>query len=398
MRILLINDFVQSGGTEVQHWREFDLLHKRGHDVYSLTFDPSQPIKTVGHRRNLHLGNRTFVDKFIHWLCLPHFKVLIKKTVDDIDPEVIHVNRVAFEPLSVFAAIAEYPAVQTIRDYGAVCPKGTCVLNDFSECAGFKCEDCSVCKCSPKDSIKLFYQNKLTSRRIASIDKFICPSEALSLKCSQNGIPTQALNNPFDFSKTDMLKVAEQPKTAPKKFLFYSSSISRIKGVPQLLEAFEIFSGDKDDVSLSFCGPVDERYSTEFFDRIGANSRYGYLGKLDNADILEVVSQAYCIVVPSLWLENYPNTVLESLAAGILVIGSNRGGIPELIRNKDQLFNILDIDSIVSCLNWAYMLKSCEREEICAAGREFVRVNNSLDLFGDKLEALLIELARTEHE
>jgi glycosyltransferase involved in cell wall biosynthesis len=37
------------------------------------------------------------------------------------------------------------------------------------------------------------------------------------------------------------------------------------------------------------------------------------------------------LVVPSLWMETGPITVLEAWAAGIPVIGSNRGGIREWI-------------------------------------------------------------------
>jgi glycosyltransferase involved in cell wall biosynthesis len=39
------------------------------------------------------------------------------------------------------------------------------------------------------------------------------------------------------------------------------------------------------------------------------------------------------LVVPSLWLENSPLVIHEAFQAGIPVVGSDIGGIPELVRN-----------------------------------------------------------------
>ena len=40
---------------------------------------------------------------------------------------------------------------------------------------------------------------------------------------------------------------------------------------------------------------------------------------------------AYFIIVPSEWYENNPMTIIEGYAAGVPVIGTNIGGIPEII-------------------------------------------------------------------
>ena len=45
------------------------------------------------------------------------------------------------------------------------------------------------------------------------------------------------------------------------------------------------------------------------------------------------------IVVPSL-ADSFPNTVMESLFYGLPVIGSNRGGIPEMLKYEELIFNI----------------------------------------------------------
>ena len=43
------------------------------------------------------------------------------------------------------------------------------------------------------------------------------------------------------------------------------------------------------------------------------------------------------VVVPSIWYENCPYSILETLAIGKPVVGANIGGIPELIES-DYIF------------------------------------------------------------
>ncbi len=67
-------------------------------------------------------------------------------------------------------------------------------------------------------------------------------------------------------------------------------------------------------------------------------------GRMSNP--LEIVKSSNLVIVPSR-ADSCPNTVLESLYNDVLVIGSNRGGIPEILDNEKLLFE-LNINSIVS--------------------------------------------------
>lgn len=39
------------------------------------------------------------------------------------------------------------------------------------------------------------------------------------------------------------------------------------------------------------------------------------------------------VVVPSIWNDNFPRTMLDAFSNGLGVIGSRRGGIPEVVRD-----------------------------------------------------------------
>jgi len=60
-----------------------------------------------------------------------------------------------------------------------------------------------------------------------------------------------------------------------------------------------------------------------------------YLGRLDLIDVRSLLSQADMFLIPSLW-ENCPYSCLEAMAAGRAIIGSDQGGMPELIRDGEN--------------------------------------------------------------
>ena len=67
------------------------------------------------------------------------------------------------------------------------------------------------------------------------------------------------------------------------------------------------------------------------------NNRIRFTGRLKNAT--EELIKSTLLVVPSR-ADSCPNTVLEALYSGIPVIGSNAGGIPEILKNVDSLFEL----------------------------------------------------------
>jgi len=65
-------------------------------------------------------------------------------------------------------------------------------------------------------------------------------------------------------------------------------------------------------------------------------------------DLVEQYKRADICVIPSLF-DNSPNTVYEAMAHGKIVVASSVGGIPEIIRDKENgfLFNPFDINDLI---------------------------------------------------
>ena len=57
------------------------------------------------------------------------------------------------------------------------------------------------------------------------------------------------------------------------------------------------------------------------------------LGYLRQEEIREYIKNSRFVVLPSVWYENCPYSILETMEIGKPIIGANIGGIPELIED-----------------------------------------------------------------
>ena len=69
--------------------------------------------------------------------------------------------------------------------------------------------------------------------------------------------------------------------------------------------------------------------------------------------------------LPSVWYENNPLSVIESLCMGTPVVGAEVGGIPELIRDGDgRLFRMGDKDELVEAVEAVMSVGNLNRQAI----------------------------------
>jgi glycosyltransferase involved in cell wall biosynthesis len=110
----------------------------------------------------------------------------------------------------------------------------------------------------------------------------------------------------------------------------YVGSISRHKGVHVLLEAMRRL--DTRDVRLHIHGSRASQpgYSEALVDGID-DPRVTFHGAFAPAELGRVLAGLDVLVVPSLWYENTPFSVLEALHAGVPVVASDLGGIAEIV-------------------------------------------------------------------
>ena len=92
----------------------------------------------------------------------------------------------------------------------------------------------------------------------------------------------------------------------------------------------------------------------DFYKNQYQHDRIRFTGRLKAAT--EELVKSSILVVPSR-ADSCPNTVLEALYSGIPVLGAKAGGIPEILKNEDALFE-LKAESIADRLRELYLDKN----------------------------------------
>ena len=155
---------------------------------------------------------------------------------------------------------------------------------------------------------------------------------------------------------------------APVRLLLLSW-LEREKGIFELFEACRRLAGVS-GFTLDVAG--EGKASAEargFVARHGLQERVAFRGWLHGAQLLEALAEADVLVLPS-WAEGLPNAMVEAMAAGLAVVVSAVGAIPELITDgqSGRLVPPRDADSLTRALAET-IADGAARERMAHAGR-----------------------------
>jgi glycosyltransferase involved in cell wall biosynthesis len=80
------------------------------------------------------------------------------------------------------------------------------------------------------------------------------------------------------------------------------------------------------------------------------------LGRQSREDLIALLKNAYVLVVPSIWYEGAPGVIMEAFAAGVPVVASDLGSLPELVSNHQTglLFKSGDAEDLAAKTRWAF--------------------------------------------
>jgi len=127
----------------------------------------------------------------------------------------------------------------------------------------------------------------------------------------------------------------------------YIGALAPHKGLDVLVSAFNELADCPVDVRI-YGGPGGTHELRAYARRLSAavhNPHVTFCGRFPNERIGEVLSGADLVIVPSVWYENCPMTVLEALYARRPVLASGIGGLAELVREGETGFTFRAGDS-----------------------------------------------------
>lgn len=108
--------------------------------------------------------------------------------------------------------------------------------------------------------------------------------------------------------------------------------IGRLTKQKNLFTLLEALSGLPYTISLIGSGEQEEQLR-EFV--IKNNITASFLGNIPNRELPKVLNEYELFILPSLW-EGMPKTLLEAMACGLTVIGTNVNGIREIIKHGEN--------------------------------------------------------------
>jgi len=418
MKILQVNKFYYlKGGSERYFFDLIDLLEKHNHQVipFSMKDGKNRPSDYEKYFVNQidftkREGLLKGIKKAGHIIYSFEAKKKIEKLIKKEKPDLVHLHNFAHQiSPSIFSAFKKYkmPVIQTLHDYKLICPnyrlftKGKicekCKKHKYYQAVLNKCMKDSL---GPSLVVSLeMYLHRCLKDYANQIDLFISPSKFLKNKLVEWGIDKNKIvhlpnfvnleefgefqnhplipslerrgnhplipslerrgNHPLIPSlerrgKRGGYLPGDQVSTCKNNYILYFGRLSKEKGVNVLINSMRYV---KKGVKLKVVGKGPEIDNYKFLiSNYKLNDRIELVGYKTGDELYYLINQSMFVVLPSQWYENFPYSVLEAFALGKPVIGSNLGGIPELVKNKETglLFEPGDERDLAKKINWLF--------------------------------------------
>jgi glycosyltransferase involved in cell wall biosynthesis len=177
---------------------------------------------------------------------------------------------------------------------------------------------------------------------VTEVDHVVAMSRWVSDLLLRNGVPSwkvsvsnQGLGK---VTSTTSLPTANRSSTSsPLKVMFIGRLdpmkglhllINAIRSAPALLAELHIFGSTQ--------SASHETYARRLMEMSNGDRRILFKGAAPSDEVVDLMRRYDVIAVPSQCLETGPLVVMEAFAAGVPVIGSNLGGIAELVRDGED--------------------------------------------------------------
>jgi glycosyltransferase involved in cell wall biosynthesis len=256
--------------------------------------------------------------------------------LDEFRPTVVHCHNLIGLSAGVLhsARARRVPTVVTLHDHWGFCHRNTLIKRPGEICADYRrCAECLPLVSDGADRrIPIRARNDLLAVELGGADLLVSPSRYLADRYLEAGFAPERLATIWygvDVARFGRLR--ERPRSSRARFAFVGY-FGEHKGLRVILAALAQLGDVKGRFELSLVG--EGELHAEMRQRVSEDGWDEWVrlpGKVDNARIETVYRDADVLLLPSIWPENQPVSITEAMAAGMTVVASRIGGIPELI-------------------------------------------------------------------
>lgn len=404
MRVLLVNKFFHPrAGAETSFLATRELLRAHGDEVidfamrhpanldspYAAYFAPQRSYDASGS------PSRRVADAAASIYSLSARRAL-GRLLDAHRPDVAHLHNVYHQlTLSLLDELAarRIPVVLTMHDWKIACPAYTL----FTE--GEPCRRCPsgtpinvvVHRCvkgsRAASALAAAEATLVRARRLyGKVQRFIAPSRFAVSVAEMAGVDRLRIAHVPNFLSDAELDAPASAGDDEPRFV-YAGRLDETKGIRPLLAAFASVEGP---VSLRIAGSGE--LEGEVRAAAAADPRISYLGRLGRDAMYAELDRARAVVLPSLYEDNGPLSILEAQARAKPMIVTDRGGPPEFVRNEETglVVSAGDVHGLAGAMTT--LARDGERaREWGANAREHVRREHSPARHYERLSAVYHE-------
>ena len=340
LRVIVAHDRYQhSGGEDAVVDAEIALLKADGHAV-------------VEYRRDNHdLKRLPLAQAALQTFWSGRTTQEAGALIDSFAPDVLHVhNTLPLISPSIYWAAHQrrVPVVQTLHNFRLICPQGLMLRNDKP------CEDC-VGKLPWRGVVHACYrQSRMQTGVLAGmvaahslagtwrnkVTRYIALNEFCRGRFIAGGLPADKIAVKPNF--VDL----PAPGTQTRHGFLYVGRLSREKGVQVLVDALQ-HGPLTEPITVAGSGPEAWRLEN----MAGLTP----IGALAADDVYAHMRSARALILPSIWYENFPRTLVEAFACGLPVIASRLGAMAALVDDGQTglLFEPGNPADLAAKLAWA---------------------------------------------
>ncbi|MDW8395772.1 MAG: glycosyltransferase [Anaerolineae bacterium] len=341
----MINKFLYPfGGVESVMFAEKELLEARGHRV--VLFGMQHPDNVSSPWSEYFVSRVDYADRSIRSRLRSAARALysvearrkLRRLLSAVRPDVAHVHHIYHQitPSVLFELhAAGIPTVQTIHDYKPICPNAKLFIPRTGElcfrCKGGRFYQAALNNCGTygrASSVMIAleaYFNRLTRIYLRAVQRFLTPSAFLRDRLVEEGMPADRVEVLPNFVELRRDARDDIPVDQPPVALFVGR-LERYKGIHLVLAAAQHLS----ETQFVLIGTGSEEAALRQQAQSLPNVRV--LGRQPRHAVREWMRRALCLLVPSLWHDVAPQVVLEAFAAGLPVIATSLGGLPDLVQ------------------------------------------------------------------
>jgi glycosyltransferase involved in cell wall biosynthesis len=248
----------------------------------------------------------------------PRNRTAVREILRDFKPDIANVHLIQGLGYNILSELAQadVPVIYFVHDLGLACIKMSMFKNG-DECR----RQCVTCK------VSAVWKRHLVSqvRRIGFCSPSRANLETLAQFFPAKRYPTAAILNANRYPAASVERVeAEHVR------ILYVGRLHSTKGVDFLLEVLSSLA-QRFRFTMTVIGDGPE--AVKLRKLYGETDWCRFTGFIDQAEISNHMVNSDVMCIPSVWAENSPGVVIHALSLGLPLIGTNKGGIPELIKH-----------------------------------------------------------------